>query len=95
MPKQKPHKGLLKRVRMTKSGLLRHRKSGSKHLRSHKSPDRLRRLRSDSVLPSTRAREASKMLGMRVRGAGQPRSALKRNPSPEERRAEAEQGVES
>jgi len=47
MPKSKPHKGLLKRIRLTKTGKVHHRKAGSKHLRSHKSADRLRRLRSD------------------------------------------------
>lgn len=88
--KNKPHKGLQKRVRMTKTGKLKHRKSGSKHLRSHKSADRLRRLRGGGYIPSTQTRAASAMLNTRVRGKDQPRSAIKRSPSPEERRARKE-----
>ena len=87
MPKMKPHKGLLKRVRLTKTGLAKHNKAGCKHLRSSKSPDRLRTLRAGSYVPTTYVKHASRMLGVRVRGEGQPISAIKRNPSPEERKA--------
>ncbi len=87
MPKMKPHKGLLKRVRVTKTGKLKHNKSGYKHLRSKKRPDRLRTLRGGSYVPTTYVKHASRMLGVRVRGADQPVSSIKRNPSPEERKA--------
>ena len=85
MPKNKPHKGLLKRIRITKTGKVRHNKAGYKHLRSHKSPDRLRRLRKGSVMSSADTRRMSKLLFRRLRGKDQPRSAIRRNPSPAER----------
>ena len=37
MPKNKSHKGLLKRVKITKSGKIRFRKPNSRHLKSNKS----------------------------------------------------------
>jgi large subunit ribosomal protein L35 len=37
MPKNKSHKGLLKRAKITKSGRVRFRKPGSRHLKSNKS----------------------------------------------------------
>jgi len=37
MPKNKSHKGLLKRVKITKSGRVRFRKPNSRHLKSNKS----------------------------------------------------------
>ncbi len=45
MPKNKSHKGILKRMKITKSGLVRHNKAYGKHLRSSKSAKRLRHLR--------------------------------------------------
>ncbi len=36
MPKNKSHKGLLKRAKITKSGRVRFRKPGSRHLKSNK-----------------------------------------------------------
>ena len=45
MPKFKPHKGLLKRVRVTKSGQVKIRKAYGRHLRSHKPGDLLRSYR--------------------------------------------------
>lgn len=90
MPKNKPHKGLLKRVRITKTGKLRHRKAGCKHLKSHKPSKRLRRLRKTSFMSSAEARRLSKLLHRRLRGREQPRTALRRNPTPAERRARRE-----
>lgn len=86
MPKNKTHKGLLKRVRISKSGKVRHNKSGYKHLRSHKSPDRLRRLRKGTVMSSSDAKRLGKLLFRRLRGRDQLRSEMKRSPSPAERR---------
>jgi len=90
MPKSKPHKGLLKRIRLTKTGKVHHRKAGSKHLRSHKSADRLRRLRSDRYMTKAEAKRVGKLLFRAVRGRNQPRTSLKRSPSPEQRRAKRE-----
>jgi large subunit ribosomal protein L35 len=49
MPKNKQHKGLLKRIRISKTGKVRHRTAGHKHLRSGKGGKRLRRLRKDPL----------------------------------------------
>lgn len=91
MPKVKRHKGLLKRVRITKSGKVRHRGAGYKHLRSHKSARRLRRLRTDVYASNPEAKRFEKLLFRRLRGRTQPASAARRNPSPEEKQAAREQ----
>jgi large subunit ribosomal protein L35 len=90
MPKNKPHKGLLKRVRITKTGKVRHATAGFKHLRSHKSSKRLRAMRKGSMMDASDVGRISKLLFRRLRGASQPRSAMRRSPSPEERRAARE-----
>lgn len=87
MPKaNKPHKGLLKRVRITKTGKVKHKSANSKHLKSTKSPSRLRRLRKDRFVKSTEAEGMERMLARRIRGSDQPRTAIRRSPSPEERK---------
>ena len=45
MPKNKSHKGLLKRAKITKGGRVRFRKPGSRHLKSNKSASTTRRYR--------------------------------------------------
>ncbi|MEM9083655.1 MAG: bL35 family ribosomal protein [Planctomycetota bacterium] len=90
MPKVKPHKGLLKRISITKTGKVRHRKAGSKHLRSAKAAKRLRRLRSGSYVSSASTRRLSKMIFRRLRGREQPLTAIRRSPSPAERKAKRE-----
>ena len=87
MPKGKTHKGLLKRVRISKTGKVRHRSAFHKHLSSHKSGKRLRQLRKDPYVASPEAKRFEKMLFRRLRGRTQPLAALKRSPSPEQRRA--------
>ncbi|MBL8763718.1 MAG: 50S ribosomal protein L35 [Phycisphaerae bacterium] len=87
MPKHKPHKGLLKRMRVTKTGKVKHKSAGSKHLKSHKSPNRLRRLRKDKFLSNAEAKSMEKLLFRRLRGRNQPRTALRISPSPAESRA--------
>ncbi|MCB9843773.1 MAG: 50S ribosomal protein L35 [Phycisphaeraceae bacterium] len=87
MPKAKPHKGLLKRIRISKTGKVKHNCAGYKHLRSAKTPTRLRRLRRGAYMSSAETKRLSRLLMRRLRGAQQPRSAMRRSPSPEERRA--------
>ena len=87
MPENKTHKGLLKRIRITKSGKVKHAKAGFKHLRSHKTGKRLRRLRRGGYLRASDTARLSKLLFRRLRGANQPRSAIRRNPTPQERAA--------
>lgn len=87
MSKNKPHKGMLKRIRVSKTGKVRHRSANHKHLSSHKSGKRLRQLRKDRLVTSAEAKRFEKLLFRRLRGRNQPRTALRRSPSPEERRA--------
>ncbi|KAA0216926.1 MAG: 50S ribosomal protein L35 [Leptolyngbya sp. PLA3] len=82
MPKLKTHKGLLKRVRISKTGKVRHRSANHKHLSSGKSGKRLRQLRKDPYAANPDAKRFEKLLWRRLRGRSQPRTALKRSPSP-------------
>lgn len=82
MPKTKPHKGLLKRVRVTRTGMLRHKAAFRFHLRSHKTAKRLRQLRNDPYCANPDAKRFEKLLFRRLRGRTQPLTAMKRNPGP-------------
>jgi large subunit ribosomal protein L35 len=90
MPKNKNHKGLLKRMRVTKTGKIRHRSANHKHLRSGKGGKRLRQLRKDPYMSNADAKRLEKLLFRRLRGRNQPRTAIRRSPSPAERRAAQE-----
>jgi len=48
--KFKPHKGLKKRVKVTASGKVKHKRSFAGHLMSHKSGRRCQRLRKPALL---------------------------------------------
>ena len=61
MPKMKPHKGLKKRIKVTASGKLKHKRSNAGHLMSGKSGNRCRKLRKCSILKDA--------LGKRMRAA--------------------------
>ncbi|MEM1329657.1 MAG: bL35 family ribosomal protein [Planctomycetota bacterium] len=87
MNKNKPHKGTLKRVRISRSGKVRHRSAYHKHLSSHKSGKRLRQLRKDRYMANPDAKRLEKMLFRRLRGRTQPKAALRRSPSPAQRAA--------
>ena len=56
MPKMKTHKGTKKRVRVTASGRLRHKRANAGHLMSGKSGKRCRTMRQSRVLKSAFAR---------------------------------------
>lgn len=86
MPKNKSHKGLSKRIRISKSGKVRHRAAYHKHLSSRKSAKRLRQLRKDRNVVTSEAKRFEKMLFRRLRGRNQPLSSRRRNPSPEQKR---------
>jgi large subunit ribosomal protein L35 len=90
MPKNKIHKGLSKRIRVSKTGKVRHRSANHKHLRSGKSGKRLRQLRKDPYMANPDAKRLEKLLFRRLRGRTQPRAALKRSPAPGEREAAKE-----
>lgn len=85
--KNKAHKGLLKRVRITKTGKVRHKMSGHKHLRSGKGGKRLRKLRQMPFMSDSDVTRLERLLFRRFRGRTMPRTALKKSPSPAERRA--------
>ena len=95
MPKTKSHKGILKRVRISKTGKVRHKSAYFKHLRSHKSGKRLRHLRSDPYMASPDAKRLEKLLFRRLRGRNAPKASIRRSPSPEKRRAMREAKKES
>jgi large subunit ribosomal protein L35 len=64
MPKQKTHKGLAKRVRVTKTGKVMRGQAGARHLLSTKSGKRKRQLRSTaSVAAVDEARIKRALLG--------------------------------
>lgn len=89
MPKNKTHKALLKRIRVTKTGLVKHKRCGGKHLRSDKPGSRIRAFRNPSFMTTGEAKRLEKMIFRRLRGRNQPRTALRRSPSPEARKAAA------
>jgi len=63
MPKQKTHKGLSKRFKITASGKVKHRRAGGSHLMSGKSAKRRRRIDSSSVMVGTLANKIKSKLG--------------------------------
>lgn len=64
MPKMKTNKSVTKRVKITGTGKIRRKSPGAGHLKSRKSPKRLRRFRSDKDLSAGFTRHAKRMLGM-------------------------------
>ncbi len=85
--KNKSHKGLLKRIRISKTGKVRHKSSSHKHLRSGKGGKKLRQYRNDPYMASADSKRLERLLFRRLRGRNQPRSTIKRSPSPAERKA--------
>jgi large subunit ribosomal protein L35 len=62
VPKQKTHKGMKKRFKVTANGKIKHRKAFRGHILSSKSPRRRRRLRGDGVVVGAFAVEVIKAL---------------------------------
>lgn len=65
MPKCKPNKSLLKRVKITKSGRVKFQRACGRHLRSGKKGSLLRSYRAPAYAAPMEARRALKMLRMR------------------------------
>ncbi len=65
MPKQKTHKGLAKRVKVTGRGKLKHRRPGSSHLMSVKNAKRRRHIRRTAVVHAgkVKAMKAALLVG--------------------------------
>lgn len=58
MPKQKTHKGLSKRVKITARGKVKRKRSGNGHLMSGKDAKRRRHLSSSTIVTSAMAKTA-------------------------------------
>jgi large subunit ribosomal protein L35 len=54
MPKQKVHKGLKKRVKVTATGKVKHKRTGAGHLMSGKNAKHRRRVTSSTTMTKTR-----------------------------------------
>lgn len=63
MPKQKTHKGLSKRVKITATGKISRRRCGGGHLMSGKNAKRRRRIRSSAITTGTTAKAIRIQLG--------------------------------
>jgi large subunit ribosomal protein L35 len=57
MPKQKTHKGLAKRFKVTATGKIKHKRAGGSHLMTGKNAKRRRRIGSSAVLSSIFAKK--------------------------------------
>ena len=63
MPKQKTHKGLTKRVKITAAGRLKRKRSCGGHLMSGKSAKRRRRIGGSAIMSGAAAKTAKSRLG--------------------------------
>ncbi|MDG2094370.1 MAG: 50S ribosomal protein L35 [Phycisphaerales bacterium] len=66
MPKNKPNKGLLKRIRLTKSGKVKFARAFGRHKRSHKSGNLLRSYHRPAFAHSADRRRVAGMLHIRI-----------------------------
>ncbi|MAT82552.1 MAG: 50S ribosomal protein L35 [Phycisphaerae bacterium] len=66
MPKNKPNKGLLKRIRLTKSGKVKFTRAFGRHKRSHKTGTLLRSYRRPAFAHPADRRRVSAMLHQRI-----------------------------
>ena len=64
MPKMKTNKAVAKRIKVTARGKLMRHRAGAGHLKSRKSPSRIRRFRTTKCLSKGFAKQARKMLGI-------------------------------
>ncbi|MGD9857534.1 MAG: 50S ribosomal protein L35 [Planctomycetaceae bacterium] len=62
MPKQKTHKGMKKRFKVTASGKAKHRTANRGHILGKKSGERKRRLRGDAVICGADAKKIADAL---------------------------------
>lgn len=63
MPKQKTHKGLAKRIKITATGKVKRKRSFGSHLMSGKNAKRRRRIGSSMIMTGAVAKTASRELG--------------------------------
>jgi large subunit ribosomal protein L35 len=65
MPKQKTHKGLTKRVKVTANGKIKRKRAGAGHLMSVKNGKRRRNLRRAGQVAKSEAQRVLKALGIK------------------------------
>ena len=82
--KNKPHKGLLKRVRVTKSGKIKLQKAYGRHLRSHKSAKATRQYRLPTYAHRADAKRLRSMLCLAGVGRKTTAEASKQTADPEQ-----------
>lgn len=75
MPKNKSHKGLLKRVKITKSGLIKFSRAGGRHLKSVKSARRIRNYRKPAYALAAEIGRLRTLLNRKVRSIESSRRA--------------------
>ena len=64
MPKFKTNKAIAKRVKVTAGGKVKRHRAGGGHLKSRKSPKRIRRFRKEAELSPGFAKHAKRMMGL-------------------------------
>jgi large subunit ribosomal protein L35 len=64
MPKLKTKKGAVKRLRLTKSGRIKHGSPGRRHIMRHKDAKRRRQLRKQKTLAKVTERRMRRLLGL-------------------------------
>jgi len=64
MPKQKGHKGLAKRLKVTATGKFKYRRPGGSHLMSSKNAKRRRRIGSPAIIAGAMAKRVKAKLSM-------------------------------
>ncbi|MDP6987614.1 MAG: bL35 family ribosomal protein [Phycisphaerales bacterium] len=79
MPKNKPNKGLLKRIRITKSGRVKSKPAFGRHLRSHKSGELMRSYRKAKYAHASDVKRAAGMLHCRIVAADSGASKSKKS----------------
>jgi large subunit ribosomal protein L35 len=65
MPKQKTHKGLAKRVKVTKKGKIKRMQAFHRHLMTGKGGKRRRRTKGSLIMTGAEAKRIGRMLGLR------------------------------
>ncbi len=63
MPKQKTHKGLKKRIKITATGKVKHKRAGGGHLMSSKNAKRRRRIATAGILKPMEAKRIKAAMG--------------------------------
>ncbi len=85
--KNKPHKGLLKRVRVTKSGKIKFQRACGRHLRSHKPASATRQYRLPAFANASDTKRLRGLLCMAGNGKGSttPKTRAKTSKQPQDK----------